>query len=265
MAAGNSKMQLETGVGWARGFNNMFRGELHSWFGTRKWWTQIIIWAASINFIYLMVALSERDAPSSGQTMIFNVFLGLVGPIGASIIMQNTVVGEKKAGTAAWVLSKPVTRISFILSKLTANTLGLAVTMLLAQGLIAYLITAFVMGVTVPVPGFLAAMGVHLVHILFYVTLTLFLGTIFNRTAPVIGVPMAFFFFQSILPNFYPTALKVLPWVLALPWNNSPNPSMASALMEGVSVPTMLPFYCTVLAITVFIAASVWIFKRQEL
>jgi len=265
MAIGNSKMQLETGVGWVRGFNNMFKGELKSWFRTRKWWTQITIWAAAINFIYLMVAISERDAASSGQTMIFNIFLGLVGPIGASIIMQNTVVGEKKAGTAAWVLSKPVTRISFILSKLTANTLGLAVTMLIAQGLIAYLITAFVMGIFIPVQGFLAALGVHLIHILFYVTLTLMLGTLFNHPAPVIGIPMAFFFFQSILPNFYPSALKVLPWVLALPWNNSPDPSMASALMEGVSVPTMLPFCCTLLAIAVFVAASMWIFTRQEL
>ena len=265
MATGNSKMQMETGVGWGRGFNNMFKGELKSWFGTRKWWTQIIIWAAAINFIYLMVAISERKAPSSDQTLIFNIFMGLVGPIGASIIMQNTVVGEKKAGTAAWILSKPVTRISFILSKLTANTIGLAVTMLAAQGFIAYLITTFVMGITIPVPGFLGAMGVHLVHILFYITLTLMLGTIFNHPAPVIGIPMAFFFFQSILPNFYPTALNVLPWVLALPWNNSPDPSMAFALMDGVSVPTMLPFYCTILAIAVFVTAAIWIFKRQEL
>ena len=57
MATGNSMMQLVDGTGWARGLTNVLNGELSRWFRTRTWWVQIIIWAASVNLIFLMVAL----------------------------------------------------------------------------------------------------------------------------------------------------------------------------------------------------------------
>ena len=73
--------------------------------------------------------------------MLFNIFMGLAGAIGVSILMQTAVVGEKRSGTAAWVLSKPVSRVAFIIAKLIANSTGIVVTLVLAQGLIAYLIS----------------------------------------------------------------------------------------------------------------------------
>jgi len=264
MAVGNSKMQLQTGTGWTRGLNNMLRGELRAWFHTRKWWTQIIIWAAAINLIFLMVSFSSIDAPVSAQVSIFNIFLGLAGPIGASIILQGAVVGEKKSGTAAWVLSKPISRISFIISKLISNSVGLLVTMILAQGLIAYLITAFVLEVTLPPAGFIAGLGVHLVHILFYISLTLMLGAIFDHTAPVIGIPMAFLFSQQFLPSLYPPLLKVLPWLLVMQPDNVSENSIAGALMTGTRVPSYLPLFAALVAIVVFIFVALWVFKKQE-
>ncbi len=117
-------------------------------------------------------------------TVIFSIFMGLAGPIGVTIVMQNAVIGEKRSGTAAWILSKPVSRQSFILSKFIANTLGIAVTMVLAQGLIAYLITGLVVGQWVPPLDFLAALGALFVNILFYLTLTLMLGVLFEHPAP---------------------------------------------------------------------------------
>jgi ABC-2 type transport system permease protein len=265
MAVGNSKMQLETGTGWTRGLNNMLRGELRAWFRTRRWWTQIIIWAAVINFIFLMVALSPSDAPFSEQIMIFNIFLGIAGPIGASILMQGAVVGEKRSGTAAWVLSKPISRISFIISKLISNTVGLLVTMILAQGLIAYLISAFVLGVALPPAGFIAGLGVHLVHILFYVSLTLMLGAIFDHTAPVIGIPLAFLFSQQFLPSLYPPLAKVLPWVLAMPPNNSTDNSIAGAIMTGAPIPSLVALFAALVSIGIFIFVALWVFRKQEL
>ena len=35
-----------TQTGWSRGLANVLHGELYTWFATRRWWVQILIWAA---------------------------------------------------------------------------------------------------------------------------------------------------------------------------------------------------------------------------
>jgi ABC-2 type transport system permease protein len=254
------------GAGWSRGLANVLRGELKSWFSTRRWWIQILIWAASINLIFFIVALTTPKNTASLDTtlMLFNIFLGLAGPIGVSILMQTVIVGEKRSGTAAWVLSKPVSRVAFVIAKLIANGAGIVVTMILAQGLIAYLISTLMLDLSIPVPGFLAALGVHFVNVLFYLTLTLMLGTLFEVTGPVIGIPIAFLFAQNISMSFFPVLVRYIPWTLAIPANGAANPSIALNLMAGIDVPSFMPLYVALLAIFLFTGLALWIFQRQE-
>jgi ABC-2 type transport system permease protein len=260
---GNSSMILATGVGWQRGMDNLLNGEIKHWFKTRTWWVQILIWASAINLVYLMVSLGAGDAPGFESIMIFNIFMGLAGPIGTCIVMQMAVVGETRSGTAAWILSKPVSRTAFIISKLIGNSLGLAVTMVLAQGLIAYLITAFVLGEYLPIAGFLAGLAVQLVNIMFYLTITLMCGAIFDHPAPVIGLPLAFLFAQQYIIGYFPALAKVLPWTLAIPLNDAP--SIAWALMTGAPVPSFSPVYFTLAFSLLFVAIALIVFQRQEL
>ena len=264
-STGNTRMILLSGSAWNRGLNNVLQAELHHWFGTRMWLWQILIWAAAINFIYLMVALTGDDIPVAEGLMLFNIFLGLSGPIGVSIIMQSSVVGEKRSGTAAWVLSKPVSRTAFIVSKLIANSLGVAITMVLAQGLIAYLITGLILNEWLAILPFLAGLGVQFVNILFYLTLTLMLGTIFEHGAPVIGIPLAFLFFQQYLIGFYPPLANLLPWTLAVPPNNSQAPSVAMAVMSSVPPASYLPLILTLVFSVVFVVIGLLVFRRKEL
>jgi ABC-2 type transport system permease protein len=254
------------GAGWTRGLANVLRGELKSWFSTRRWWVQIIIWAASVNLIYFIVALTNSKGSASMDTtlMLFNIFMGLAGPIGVSILMQTVVVGEKRSGTAAWVLSKPVSRVAFIVAKLIANSTGIVITMILAQGLIAYLISTFMLGFSLSVPAFLAGLGVHFANILFYLTLTLMLGTLFENTGPVIGISIAFLFAQNISMSFFPNLVHYIPWTLAIPANGDTNPSIAMNLMAGIAVPSFMPLYVALIAIVLFVGLALWIFQRQE-
>jgi ABC-2 type transport system permease protein len=267
MSTGNSDMILLDGAGWKRGLGNVLRGELKGWFATRRWWIQCIIWAASVNLIYFIVALTTPagKVDTDNSLMLFNIFMGLAGPIGVSIIMQSAVVGEKRAGTAAWVLSKPLSRPAFIAAKLLANMIGIAVTMVLAQGLIAYLISVLMLRFHLSVPGFLAGLAIHLVNILFYLTLTLMLGTAFEHTGPVIGIPLAFLFVQNLAMSFYPALARIVPWTLAIGANNDTAPSIAGNLMQGLRVPSFLPLYFTTAAIVIFVLLALWIFQRQEL
>jgi ABC-2 type transport system permease protein len=258
-------MNLVTGSDWRRGLDNLLRGELKHWFGTRTWWTQILIWASAVNLIYLMVSLSTQGEADFESIMIFSIFLGIAGPIGTCIVMQMAVVGETRAGTAAWILSKPVSRPAFILSKLIGNAIGLAVTMVLAQGVIAYLITALVVGVYLPVGGFLAGLGVHFANILFYLTLTLMFGAIFDHPAAVIGIPMAFLFAQQFVGSIAPGLFKYLPWSLVMPANNSTELPMAVSLMLGEPVSSYLALIGTLVFCVLFVVIALWVFQRQEL
>ena len=267
MATGNDRMIPVIGSGWRRGLDNVLNGELKGWFKTRRWWVQILVWTASVNLIFFFVALSApRDEMDIGTSlMLFNIFMGLAGPIGVSIVMQSAVVGEKRSGTAAWVLSKPVSRSAFILAKLISNTVGMAVTMVLSQGILAYLISATILGNMLPVPGFLAGLCIHMANIMFYLTLTLLMGVLFEQTAPVIGIPLAILFAQNILMSFYPPLARFVPWTLAIPVNGDIVPSISQNLMIGAPIPSFLPLYVALIASVLFVVIALIVFQKQEL
>ncbi len=65
--------------------------------------------------------------------MIYAVFAGMFPAVAVVIIMQGVLVGEKRDGTAAWVMSKPISRPAFILSKVLANSLGVLATMVVSS------------------------------------------------------------------------------------------------------------------------------------
>jgi ABC-2 type transport system permease protein len=263
-ARGNSKMVPVTGTGWRRGLDNLLHGEFTQWFGTRMWWVQILIWFACINLVYLTASIGMRNDPTFDAIMIFCIFMGLAGPIGTTIVMQMAIVGETRSGTAAWILSKPVSRPAFVLSKLIGNGVGLGLTMILAQGVIAYLITGLVQGTWLPIPGFLAGLGVLYVNIIFYMTLALMLGAIFDHPAAVIGIPMAFLFVQQYIAGATPWLYKLLPWTLAVPLGDS-APSISASLMTGMPVGSYAPLAATLVESAIFLIVALRVFSREDL
>ena len=262
MTTGNDVFQLEEGSGWNRGLNNLFRAEFGRWFGTKMWWVQIIIWAAIINLILIPVGVDGGEG--SEMVTLFNIFLGVFAAIGACIIMQGAIVGEKQSGTAAWVLSKPVARQAFILAKLCANSIGIAVTIVLAQGLIAYGIIALTTGLTLAPLAYLGGLCVQLVNLFFYITLTLMLGTFFDRRGAVIAIPLVFLFAQQWLLALAPTLEYILPWTLAIPSIDAQYNSVAAAVMTGTEPLSYLPILTTFCASLLFIAGSLSAFEREE-
>jgi ABC-2 type transport system permease protein len=264
MTTGNSVFQLKQGVGWSRGLDNMLGVELGRWFRTKKWWTQILIWAAILNLILLAVALSE-DEPAGQLVVLYNVFLGIFASLGVCILMQGSIVKERQLGTAAWVLSKPVSRLAFVVAKLVANVAGITVTILLAQSLIAYAIIYFTTDQALPPLAFLGGLGVQLLHLLFYLTASLMLGTLFSKRGPVIAIPVALLFAQELLGGAFPVLAKVLPYTLVMPPDGSRFSSVSIAVMTGAEPLSYLPLATTLGAIPLFFAVSLWSIQRLEL
>jgi ABC-2 type transport system permease protein len=225
---------------------------------------QCLIWIGVIDLILASIVWRPETSVEE-SVMLYSIFTGLGPAIAIIIIMQDAVVGEKEAGTAAWILSKPASRAAFILSKLVANIVGVLATMILAPGVIAYVQIGLAKGEWLNPLLFLGGMAIFLVYIVYYLALTLMLGTLFNHRGPVIGIAMALAFGQQMVFGLLPSLSKVLPWVLTIPVNNLFDRSLAAATMLGETPPTLLPLYITLISIVIFVAVSLWKFEKEEL
>lgn len=262
--AGNSAFQLVSERGWRRGLGSMLKSELSRWWKTRMWWVQCLIWVGLIGFLLSAVLFSTPDAPPSEEVaVLFLVFAGLFPAVGIVIIMQGVVVGEKKDGTAAWALSKPITRPAFILSKVIANSLGVVGTMVIPPSVIAYVLNLIATGTPWNLPRFLAALSVIFLSHFFFLSLTLMLGTLFNSRGPVIGISLALLLMQQNLIGWFPFLGKVLPWKLVLPLGEQLD-AVAPCLLVGSHNYSSMLIVVIALESLLFIAIGLWRFSREE-
>lgn len=256
-------LELEpvTDRGWRRGLPNLLSAGFRSWWGTSTWWIQVLIWVGLTSIPLAALLFSEGATDDTPALTIFTV-MSMFAAVAVAIIMQDEIVGEKKSGTAAWVLSKPVSRAAFVLAKLIPNAVGVLVTMVIAPG-IAALILVTVAGEPVDPIGFVLGLGVVFLNLLFFLTLTLMLGTVFDSAGPVIGIALAFAFGQQLLLQI-PFLAELLPWALVAPLGQG-DVSDASALMIGQSMPYPLAVPVAVVACIAFVGIAIRRFERTEL
>jgi ABC-2 type transport system permease protein len=268
----NSNTELISNSSPRRTFLNFLAKENGSWWRTRMWWIQMLIWMAIINGMIAMVLAStakqpEAVAPGSVpiQVLLYTLFSGMAPMIGMTIIAQDALVEEKQTGTAAWVLSKPLSRHAFFLSKLIANSLGGLVTMVLVPGIIAYIELYFGSHTWTDSVTYLKVMGIIFLHLMFYLTLTLMLGALFQKRGGVIAIPMAVMFGAQLFGSYKPL-LYVMPWLMLwpLPFDPTKQESIAGNLLIGQPVPTYWPVICTAIFCVIFIVVGIWRFSWQE-
>jgi ABC-2 type transport system permease protein len=258
--AANTALELVDEAGWRAGLATLLRKELHDWWGARKWWMQSLIWLVILNGILALafwspdvVAEAAGEGSSERPGDIFAIFAGIFGPMGAIVLAQSRIVGEKQSGTAAWLLAKPLSRTAFLLSKLVADGVGMLITIIGIQGLVAYAQFSAFTGSAFPVLPFLGALGLLALNLLFYLTVTLMLGTWFNGRSVVIGGALALLFIQTQLGQ---SALA--------PYTPGALPFMALELLAGAALPTLFPVLATVVLSTVCMAVAIWRFEREE-
>jgi ABC-2 type transport system permease protein len=261
--------------GWRRGLGNLMKGQFSGWFKSSKWWRHGLIWLAVINLIlfFATVGLKEaaKDAAAAGEPappsetlMLYGIFGGMFVAIGVMIIMQGVIVGEKRSGTAAWVLSKPVTRTSFVVSRLLGSTLGILLTAVLLPGLIAYVTVGILTPDGWPSPlNFLAGVAVLAVSMFFWLTLTLMSGTFFDSVGGVIAVPLAAYFALWFIPGAINPLIYISPVILSVGPGDE-YPGVALSLMNGEAPFSWIPLIVSLVASFVFIGVSIWRLNRQE-
>jgi len=270
-----NQFQMVEERGWRRGLGNLLQGELSSWFKTTRWLKQITLWLLIINLIlfFTVIGLNQatKEALAAGEPppeietpMLYGVFGGMFVAFGVMITMQRVIVGEKRAGTADWVLSKPVTRTAFVVSRLVGNTLGVLFTAVLVPGVVAYLTIGLMTPLGwLPPLYYLAGLAVLSLSAFFWLTLTLMTGTFFEKSGGVIAIPMGLYFAMWMLPSVLPPLMYITPVILTI-GPEGDFKGVSTALMLGESPFSWIPVITAVIFSVIFITVAIRRFNRQE-
>jgi ABC-2 type transport system permease protein len=267
---------------WFNGFGNMFYKQNHQWWGTWSWVVQTVVWLIIINGMFAVVVLMAPNSREAKQALqaaseaevaamkaqfadqglaVYFTVGGLLAGAGVAVRAQDALIGEKRSGTAAWVLSKPVSRVAFLLAKLAADAAGILVTMVIVQGVVGYFIYKASTGISLPVPNCLAAMGLVAMVMLFFLCLTYMLGAVSDSRGLTIGVPLILAS-GSMVGNLVPLLVMTMPWNLVSDMRS--GPAMAILLLKGQPLATVTPIISTAVLTVLFVVVAVWRFQREE-
>jgi ABC-2 type transport system permease protein len=173
--------------GWLSGLGTLLRKEIHGFWGTRTCWVQLGAWTFLIQGLLLnALARAHHGAPG---TEFISVGMGTFGALGMIVITHNAIVGERQSGTAAWIMSKPVSRSAYILAKFLGALTGTLTVVVAVEGTVAYAaLTAA--GHSPAALTYLRAMAAVAIYLLFFAALSLCLGTLFTSRGPVLAIPL---------------------------------------------------------------------------
>jgi ABC-2 type transport system permease protein len=244
-----------TQVGWRMGFGNLLRKELQQWFGTGTWIKQGIMWSFILGGLTFLVN-SQSTAPPEENLVAAVTLYSIMGSIFASIVIvifsSGSIIGERERGTAEWVLSKPVSRTSFVLAKLISGAISYTVSLALIPGMVVYLIINFYIS-PLSLVSFLLGLGPMILWYMFIHFLCICLGTFFTHPGPVAG--------PAAMSLFLVNAFDISGIGAYTPWTLS---FVASDLMQGLSIIPLTPVISTIIILILLFGIAVWRFSREE-
>ncbi|HEU0206812.1 MAG TPA: ABC transporter permease subunit [Pseudolysinimonas sp.] len=170
------------------------------------------------------------------------------------IIYGGIISSETSSGTAILVLTKPMSRVAFVVVKAVIHSLFLAV-LALVGALVAWALTAAVFG-DAPAGPVWSSTLVWLVLGVFSIALMTFFSALIPSAAGAAGAGMGAFVLLAIAALWKPLS------------DHSPAglAGQAAALAAGKAVPDLLwPVVVSLGAAVAFVAAAALLFRRREL
>ena len=180
--------------------------------------------------------LPEPDVVLAVDEFVQN--LSQFGAILAILVPMGAVVGEKDRGTAAMVLSKPVSRASFLGAKGIAYA-GVFLVGVILAGLGGYYYLGILFEWLSPL-GFLALVGLITLYLLMFVVITIFTSTICQSQPAAAGVSFGLLILLSLLaiiPSVSPhLPASILQWGRALALGQAHDAPWSSVLITGALI-----------------------------
>lgn len=174
------------------GLGGLLRGELARWYW-RRILAHTVAWTLLVTGLLWYGTTSVSESDWRGFDLLIHIWW-IALPLGSIAISQNAMIEERQAGTLSWVVSKPVSRPAFVLSKIVSDSVGIVFPAVVLQAAIAWwMLPALDPKAGLPirrpdVGRYLVVVGVEIVIIVLFVTLTVCMGTIFRNRGPVAGI-----------------------------------------------------------------------------
>jgi len=268
-AIASSNLQSVMEKGWRRGLGNLLQGEYSAWFKSSRWWKHLILWFSIINVMMMIMVIASAQEAKNGNEgppllLMYGVFGGMFVAIGVMIIMQQVLVREKGSGTAAWVLSKPVTRTAFVVSRLIVNSIAILLTAVIVPGVVFFITLGLFSDLGWLSPfGFISALVMISLNMFYWIALVLMMGTLSDSSSVVIAIPITLFFTFAYGPGMVPQLIYISPLMLSFSPAGQINP-LTISFITGEPVFSWLPLISTAVSSVIFSAVAIWRLNRQE-
>lgn len=203
----------------------------------------------------------RHEIDSDGMRSLLGSWSALVGYLGSLMVIASTVdamTRERALGVSAWILTKPVSRPSYVLAKASAHTAINIVTLVLLPTAVWLAITV-VLFTDVPTVQIGLAACILGVEVFFLSFVTIALGVPFRAVTPVTLIALAVW----LLPNFVP-AIGSLSWTYRVLPSYLPLAAVSAAI-DDMGWPTVTVPLAGVLTAVALTALALLQFERQEL
>lgn len=204
---------------------------------------------------------SRHEIGTEDMQGLVGAWSALIGYLGSLMVIASTVdamARERALGISAWILTKPVSRASYVLAKASAHTAMNIITLILIPTAVWLALTLLLFN---GVPGLriVLAAGILGVEVLFLSFLTIALGVPFRSVTPVSLITLAIWF----LPNFVP-AITSLQWTYRVLPSYLPLAAVSAAVDEMSSSTLTIPI-AAITGTAIITALALLQFERQEL
>jgi ABC-2 type transport system permease protein len=246
---------------WYSGMKNLLSRELFHERSRMYWIQQLLVWALFTNglvaiFLILPASMIEGSSVVIFSLVIFYSILGFLISIFIPVLLQGIVIDEKLSGIAAWILSKPVSKKAYLLSKLAASILAITVVSVVINGIIGYGVF-IIFGYILNILGFLMNLGLTSIVVAYFVSLTVMLGTFTTSRGKVLAAAVGLGIGAQIIARYFPLVIFLIPYSL---------PVMGIGLITGDSVLGLEWMLLSAsVQIIMFTIIALFVFDRTEL
>lgn len=169
------------------------------------------------------------------------------------ISMAGMISAERKGGTAVLVLTKPLSRGAFVLSKIVSNWVLVTVSTLVAWG-VCLGVTAILFELEY-VAEFARGTAAWLVLALMFVAVIGLFSAVIKSQAGAAGAGLGFYLIVAILSAWGPARDNTFAGLF----------TASDRIVAGEEVALLLPILTGVVFAAICVAAAIAVFRRQEL
>lgn len=251
------------------GFDVLFEREILDARRSKRLYAFAVIMTLALLLI-VVIAYANVGALNTGarheiETSSMNRMLGtwayVVGFLGSLMVIAasvDAVTSERALGLTSWIITKPVSRVSYLLAKASAHALVASMTLVILPSAV-WVIMTFALFRDVPAMNIVVAAAILCVEMVFLSFTVVALGVVFRSVAPIAILSLALWFLPNVVP-----AIESLRWTYRVLPSYLPIAALSVAVDDAQSFSVTIPLVSILIAAIVFVGA-VTQFERQEL